>query len=388
MEIKDTNKRFIISLILSIILTLAIDPFIVDDAFERARVVGKHRTALIGSSETTTIPTKKVKLLMVGDGLIHSALYSDAEENGGYNFYKKLELIKPIVKEYDLAYYNQESILGGTSLGLSTYPRFNSPQEFGEAMLDAGFNIVSLANNHTLDRGAQAIINSRAYWNSKQGIMVNGSATSEEERNNIQIMEKNGIKYAMLSYTTTTNGIRSPNSYYVNTYDKDKVHEEIAKVRDKVDLLMVAMHWGTEYNVGVTGQQKEIANYLASEGVDIVIGAHPHVIEPAEYIDNTLVIYSLGNFISAQRTDEQLSGLMMTCEIEKVFNKETNKYETKVTNPVAMFTYTYRKNLRGYKVYPYNKLDTNIMPNYQSMYNTLSNRMKSLDNRIGVAPLN
>ncbi len=387
METKYTNKRFIISLILSIILTFVIDLFMVDDAFERATIAKRYKTSLVGTSESTISPVKKVSLVMVGDGLIHSALYADAQENGGYNFYKKLELIKPIVKSYDLAYYNQESILGGTSLGLSTYPRFNSPQEFGDAMLDAGFNIVSLANNHTLDRGAQAITNSRAYWNSKKGIMVNGSATSEEERNNIQIMEKNGIKYAMLSYTTTTNGIRSPNGYFVNTYNKDKVHEEISKVRDKVDLLMVAMHWGTEYKVGITGQQKEIATDLANEGVDIVIGAHPHVIEPAEYIGNTLVIYSLGNFISAQRTDEQLSGLMMTCEVEKTFNKETNKYETRVINPVARFTYTYRKNLKGYKVYPYEQLNTSIMPNYESMYNTLSNRLKSMDNRIGVLPL-
>ena len=346
----------------------------------------------INSFENLSInkhPDKKVSLIMVGDGLIHSALYSDAYENGTYNFYKKLELIKPIVKEYDLAYYNQESILGGTSLGLSTYPTFNSPQEFGDAMIDAGFNIVSLANNHTLDKGNKAIISSRNYWNSKEGIMVNGSATSQEERDNIQIMEKNGISYAMLSYTTTTNGIKAFNDYCVNIYDKDKVHEEIQKVRNQVDVLMVAMHWGEEYYTGVRNSQKEIAEYLASEGVDIVIGAHPHVIEPAEYINNTFVIYSLGNFISAQRTDEQLSGLMMSLDIEKIYNKELEKYEIKITNPVARFTYTYRNsNLKNYKVYPYNELTTDIFPNYKSMYETLSKRITSLDDRIQVFPLN
>jgi poly-gamma-glutamate synthesis protein (capsule biosynthesis protein) len=281
-----------------------------DENFERSKIGRKHKTLLVGTFETTTIPTRKLKLVMVGDGLIHSALYADAEENGGYNFYKKLELIKPIVKQYDLAYYNQESILGGTSLGLSTYPSFNSPQEFGDAMIDAGFNIVSLANNHTLDRGNKAIINSREYWNSKEGIMVNGSATSQEERDNIQIMEKNGISYAMLSYTTTTNGIRLFNNYCVNFYDKDKVHEEIQKVRSQVDVLMVAMHWGEEYYTGVRNEQKEIAEYLASEGVDIVIGAHPHVIEPAQYIGDTFVIYSLGNFISGQDGTMKKVGLL------------------------------------------------------------------------------
>ena len=333
-------------------------------------------------------PTTKLSLVMVGDGLIHSALYADAYENGTYNFYKKIELIKPIIKEYDLAYYNQESILGGTSLGLSTYPRFNSPQEFGDAMLDAGFNIVSLANNHTLDRGNNAIIKSREYWNSKEGIMVNGSATSLEEKNNIQIMEKNGIKYTMLSYTVYTNGIRAWNDYCVNLYDKDKVHEDIQKVRDQVDVLMVAIHWGEEYNTGVTNSQKEIANYLAEEGVDLVIGCHPHVVEPAQYIGNTFVIYSLGNFISAQRTDEQLSGLMMSVDIEKKYNEALEKYETRVINPEAQFTYTYRVNSSNYKVYPYTELNSNIFSNYQSMYDKLSKRITSMDSSIKVKPLN
>ena len=381
MKKKKKQKKQLIKLIIIITLVFLCGFLTTQIDFEAFENLNINGTSL-------RHPTKKISLVMVGDGLIHSALYSDAYEDGTYNFYKKLELIKPIVQKYDLAYYNQESILGGTSLGLSTYPSFNSPQEFGDAMIDAGFNIVSLANNHTLDRGNKAIINSREYWNSKEGIMVNGSATSQEERDNIQIMEKNGISYAMLSYTTTTNGIRLFNDYCVNFYDKDKVHEEIQKVRSQVDVLMVAMHWGEEYYTGVRNEQKEIAEYLASEGVDIVIGAHPHVIEPAQYIGDTFVIYSLGNFISAQRTDEQLSGLMMSVEIEKTYNKELEKYETKVINPVAQFTYTYRNsNLKNYKVYPYTELTSEIFSNYKSMYETLSKRITSLDDRIQVLPL-
>ena len=110
-----------------------------------------------------TPKTSKLSLVMVGDALLHSSLYRDGYKNGKYDFTSQLEFIKPIIKNYDLAFYNQESILGGTEIGLSDYPTFNSPQEFGDAMIDAGFNLVSLANNHTLDRGEKAVLNSCEY---------------------------------------------------------------------------------------------------------------------------------------------------------------------------------------------------------------------------------
>ena len=379
---ESTTKRVIKSLIISLIILSLLDLFVVPkDKPQKKNIITIKSTIKV-------YPIKELTLAMVGDGLIHSALYYDAYENGTYNFYKKLELIKPIIKEYDLAYYNQESILGGTSIGLSTYPRFNSPQEFGDAMIDCGFNLVSLANNHTLDRGAEAIERSRNYWNSKNNIMVNGSATSEDERNNIQIMEKNEIKYTLLSYTTTTNGISSPNNYFVNVYNENTVKEDIAKVRNKVDLLMVAMHWGTEYNTGVTESQKKIAQFLSEQGVDIIIGAHPHVIEPVEYIGNTLVIYSLGNFISAQRTDDQLSGLLMTVKVRKVFDIEKQDFVVKIEEPEARFTYTYRKNVQNYKVYPYGLVTTDLFPNKYNMYEILKKRVTSMDSRIKVKPIN
>ena len=187
--------------------------------------------------DTIIEPDNKISLIMVGDALIHSSVYDDAYEDGVYNFNKMLSLVKPIVEDYDLAFYNQETILGGTDLGLSSYPAFNSPQEVGDAFINAGFNLVSLANNHTLDRGSEAIISSNNYWNSKSDVLSSGSRNSIEERNNIEIKEIDGIKYTLLAYTTTTNGIKSNNSYYVNIYDEEQVKEDIEQVRDKVDLL-------------------------------------------------------------------------------------------------------------------------------------------------------
>ena len=317
-----------------------------------------------------------LSLVMVGDALIHGALYDNMYVDGVYDFKPMLEVMKPIISKYDLAYYNQETILGGTELGLSTYPRFNSPYEVGDAFLDAGFNVVSMANNHTLDRGESAVNNSCAYWQDKEktlNIYTAGSYCSLEDRDNVKIYEKNGIKYAMLSYTTVTNGINPPKGkeYFTNIYSDEKAKNDIEKYRDKVDLLMVAMHWGEEYTHKPINSQVRIANYLASLGVDIIIGAHPHVVEPIEKIGNTLVIYSLGNFVSAQQGINKLTGLMVSVNVTKSY--ETN--ETTVSDVEAELLYTLKdySNKRGFRVYPYTALTDSILPEHEKYYNEYMN---------------
>ena len=319
-------------------------------------------------------PTKaSISLVMVGDALIHEAMYDNMCVDGVYNFKPALEYIKPIVSKFDLAYYNQETILGGTEMGLSTYPRFNSPYEVGDAFIDDGFNLVSMANNHTLDRGEKALNNSCNYWKEHKDVYTAGSYCSQEDRDEIKIGEKNGIKYAMLSYTTTTNGINIPGgkNYYVNVFNYDKAKEDIAKYRDKVDVLMVAMHWGEEYTHTPVREQRDIANFLADQKVDIVIGAHPHVVEPIEKIGDTLVIYSLGNFISAQQGINKLTGLMASCVITKDFN--TGKITISDVEAELLYTQKdYSKKL-GFKVYPYTILTDSILSNHESYYNTYMN---------------
>lgn len=322
-----------------------------------------------------------VSLVMVGDALIHSAVYDDAKTNNKYDFKPMLKEIKPLIQKHDLAFYNQETILGGSKIGLSTYPCFNSPYEVGDAFLDAGFNIVSLANNHTLDRGVKAINNSRKYWNQKD-VLVSGSATSKQERDNIEIKEKNNIKYAMLAYTTTTNGIKAQKDYHVNIYSNEQAKKDIEKIKDKTDIILVSMHWGEEYNHNITKKQKEIATYLNTLGVDIIIGHHPHVIEPIEYINDTLVIYSLGNILSAQRGIEKLTGLMASVNIEKTIIEQ--KTSLSISNPTAELIYTYstynpRKN---FKLYPYTKLNEKILPNYKEYYNKFMNIVTSKSTRV------
>lgn len=312
----------------------------------------------------------------VGDALIHGAVYKDAYSNGVYDFNNMFTEVKPVFEQYDLRYYNQETILGGTSLGLSSYPLFNSPQEVGDAFMNMGFNLVSLATNHSLDYGEKGLVNSINYWGKQEGVIAAGSYESEESRVTPRIMEKNGITYTLLSYSTLTNGLRIPTGkdYLFDLYSEEKVKADVERVRDKVDVVMVAMHWGAEYTHTPVQEEKTIAKYLASLGVDIVIGTHPHVIQPIDFIDNTMVIYSLGNFISAQIGIERLVGLAASVTIKKSVADGVSTIT--LENPAAELVYTRKAGATygaGYKVYPFSKLDDTILPGYQKYYDQFMN---------------
>lgn len=353
----------------------------------------EERTKKVEPTEVEKQPKEySLSMVMVGDALIHYGLYADAKTSkGGYDFKPMLSNMKPIIQYYDLAYYNQETVLGGTKLGLSSYPMFNSPQEVGDAFIDCGFNLVSLATNHTMDKGETGVTNSVNYWKKqkKNGIIATGQWTSQEERDQAHIYMKNGITYAFFSYTMWNNGLPTPagKPYLSNEYSEEKAKEDIEKVRDKVDVVMVAMHWGTEYSMGVSDAQEKEAKFLSDLGVDLIIGAHPHVVEPVEYINNnkTFVIYSLGNFISDQNGNEKLTGLMIEVTIKKIVNPDDT---TKITieSPKAELVYTAASRGGGYnsnfKLYPYPKLTSKQLPNHENYYKqfkaVVANRYKDL----------
>lgn len=352
----------------------------------------------------------KVSVITAGDNLIHQSVYNDAAVGyNEYNFIPMYELIKPISSQYDIAYYNQETVLGGKELGVSDYPTFNSPQEVGDAMIDAGFNLVSLATNHTMDSGEKAVLKAREYWDTKKDVLAVGSYSSNEDREKVRVMEKNNITYTMLNYTYGTNGIAVPNGkeYLVNVWPtdldindpekdieyqdyKEQVKKDINKVRSKVDVLIVAMHWGVEYTHEPTEYEKDMAKYLASQGVDVIIGTHPHVIQPVTWIDNTLVIYSLGNLISAQYQNKGsclnymcTTGLMTSFDIEKTVKGK--KSTIKIENINNELIYTYYSGWRNFKVVPFsnNKIAT-YLPNYKSVYDTYKNVVTKYDNSVQV----
>ena len=382
------KKKYVIVALLALTLASILIVF----TLKEKKVETKEPKKVLEKEEKEEIKTSKLSLVMVGDALLHSSVYNDAYKNGVYDFSSQLEYIKPIIQKYDLAFYNQESILGGTSIGLSDYPTFNSPQEFGDAMVDAGFNLVSLANNHTLDRGEKAVLNSCEYWKTKD-VLTAGSYTSFEEANEIKIKEKNGIKYTLLSYTYGTNGIPVPSGkeYLVNLYSDEKAKEDIEKVKDKVDIILVSMHWGTEYQTEPTEEQKRQANYLSSLGVDIIIGTHPHIIEPITYINDTLVIYSLGNFISAQSTNNDYNTMVELMTSVDIIKEEKNGEVTiKLDNLNNELLYNYyQKGNRwtNFKVIPFSQMNASYNSDYQRLYNKYSEVVKMYDKNIEVNPL-
>lgn len=350
------------------------------------------------------IKTYTAKLIATGDGLVHSTVYKAAYDSttSTYDFANMLTYTKELLEGYDIKYYNQETIFDDTE-SYGGYPRFNTPSGFGTSMIEAGFNVVSLATNHSMDRGADSAKKSTSWWKSQKDILTNGMATSEDERTNYQIMEANGITYTMLSYTYGTNGLGaselSKEPYLVNLYNEELVKADIEAVRDKVDVLIVAMHWGNEYQQNASDKQREQAKFLADNGVDIVLGTHSHCIQPWEMIDDTVVFYSFGNFISNQMGAEQalvrkvgVIGMFATLDITKVVDTENNTTTITIDNIGADLNYTYRfynseikKN--DYLVIPFSKMEEKYLKNYESVYEEFSNVLKKYDDSINIAPL-
>ena len=407
------KKKIIFSFIIIIFICLCV---IVGALFLKNRLNSnsKEKRIIVKQKLDEIEKHYEASVIAVGDSLIHSTVYYEANKyaNGGYanlstnkfDFTPMYPKIKEIVKNYDIAYYNQETILGGTELGLSSYPLFNSPYEAADGMLDAGFNLVSLATNHTMDMGSSGVVNSCNYWKTKEDVLSVGSYCSNEEREEIRIFEKNNITYTMLNYTYGTNGMPVYEDYQVNVWPtnvsinnpeldteyqnyKEQVKLDVEKVRDKVDILMVAMHWGVEYTHTPTLYEEDMAKYLASLGVDVIIGTHPHVIQPVTWIGDTLVIYSLGNFISAQWQNENVCygykcviGLMTNFKIEKtVKGKESSVKITNVENEL-IYNYFYQPTWSGYNIIPFSDPEiADKLPNYKNIYENYKAVVKAID---------
>ena len=266
-----------------------------------------------------------VTLLAVGDNLIHAEVIdSGRKENGNLNYDHLYANIKEEISEADIAIINQETILGGDDFEYTGYPAFNSPTEIGDAIVEAGFDVVLHATNHTLDKGLKGVLNTFEYWKQYPQITILGINESSEQREEIRIIEKNGIRIAMLNYTYGLNGYRIPKDmpYLVNLLDRKQMEADIKKAEELADFTIVFPHWGTEYVYEPTKEQKDLCQFFYKNGVDLVIGTHPHVLEPLEWImdeedKKMLVYYSLGNFMSYQKEAPRMLGGMAKVTISK-----------------------------------------------------------------------
>lgn len=286
-----------------------------------------NNTSKAAEAKETTQPMRsKVTLVAVGDNLIHNTLIDAGEKDDGTrdysSFYKNM---KSDIESADVAIINQETMLGGSSFEYSGYPMFNTPWEVGEAAINAGFDVFTCATNHSMDVGSAGIEKELEFFSQYPEITHVGTNASEEEYNKITYLEKNNIKFALLNYTYGTNGISIPEDkpYIIDMLEENKVKKDIAEARKNADVVIVLPHWGTENSHDINEQQKKYIKMFSELGVDIVIGTHPHVLQPVEWVTNEqsgkkmLVYYSLGNFISHQVNLDQLCEGMAEITIEK-----------------------------------------------------------------------
>ena len=305
----------------------------------------------------------KVSIVAVGDNLIHNTLISAGEKDDGTRDYNSFyEVITQYIKPADIAIINQETMLGGSSFEYSGYPNFNTPWEVGEAAINAGFDVFTCATNHSMDIGTAGIEKELEFFAKHPEVTHIGTYGSQDEYNNITYVESNGIKFALLNYTQHTNGIGVPEnkSYVVKVLKEDLVKKEVKKARKNADVVIFLPHWEQENSHDVIELQKKYVKLCSDLGVDIIIGTHPHVIQPVEWVTNAetgkkmLVYYSIGNFISHQINLNQMVGGMAEITVERVDG------EIKITNaklaPVIDF---YKQSNGKYKFSVYKFCDYN-----------------------------
>lgn len=310
-------------------------------------------------------PTESlVTVSAIGDVLIHSQLFKDARTGSeSYNFKPMFATVKPLLSKSDLAIANQESIIGGTELGISSYPLFNSPFEVADALKDAGIDIVSTANNHSLDKGEKGILNAIQHYE-QIGLPYVGSFKNEADANTWRIQQVNGVKIGFLSYTYGTNGIPVPKNkpYLVNLIDEEKMKRDLDTLNGQVDVTIVNMHWGEEYQSFPSDAQKQWAQLLVDHGADIIIGHHPHVLQPIEWLEGkngnkSIVVYSLGNFLSGQKGDGKDIGGIFSIDVIK--RTDANGTTLTLKNPRLLPTYVTKNKNHHYYVELLDRIDKN-----------------------------
>ncbi len=289
-----------------------------------AQEVSTENTEII--EEVKEPETYSMRLTAIGDMMVHEWQLKDAynSETGEYDFSHNFTDVKKYFDEADYVVGNLETTLAGDELGYTGYPCFNTPDDFADAIKEAGVDLVTTANNHSMDKRGDGLLRTIEVLDEK-GIDHVGTYSSAVERENILIKNINGIKVAFLSYTYGTNGIRIPEEYMVNLLDEDLMVNDIHRAKAmNPDVIVVMPHMGNEYETYTRDIFKDYADVLLEAGADIVLASHPHVLQPMEIKtvvdkDGTerecFVIYSLGNFISSQTTPPRNAGIILNLDL-------------------------------------------------------------------------
>ena len=268
------------------------------------------------------------KLVAVGDNLMHrSCTLSAKNADGTYDFTKHFANMADIFKAADLAVISQDTVLGGIELGATSTETgiFNTAVELADGMADAGINVVLAANNHIMDEGSAGLNTMMSYFSTKYpNITLLGVNNSREAKDEPVYVETNNIKIAMINYSYGSNQTADLDAspYLLNQYDEDWLSDVLKQAREEADFIIAFPFWGEQNSMDYTQEQERQAQFLADNGVDLIIGSYPHVVEPVKWItaengDRTLVYYSLGNFQSIQNTVENMLGGQANVTISK-----------------------------------------------------------------------
>lgn len=299
---------------------------------------------------------KHITLLFAGDLMQHGTQYKAARQpDGSYNYDEVFRYIKGEINSADVSVANFETTLAGGQP--STFPRFNSPDEYLLACRDAGFDILLTANNHSADTGSKGITRTIEQMD-KAGVPHIGTYVDQAERDKEYpyILEQNGFRIALLCYTYGTNGLPVPKPHIVNPIDTVQIRKDIKKAKSqKVDCIIACVHWGIEHALQPNKQQRDLADWMLRNGIDHVIGGHPHVVEPIEVRENKdgskhLLAYSLGNYVSNMPKPNNDGGLMVKMQLTK--DPDGNTTLTDASYSLIWVSRPVDSHHKNYRIYP------------------------------------
>lgn len=355
-------------------------------------------------TEPPVVVTKKedqhITMSVIGDIMCHNSQYKDAynASTKTYDFSYVFEDIKSYISDADIAIGNLETTFAGKERGYSNYPTFNTPEQLAYNLKDFGLDVVSTANNHCMDTSFSGLVSTLNYLDDA-GISHVGTSATQEDQSQILVKDIDGIKIAFLAFTYGTNGIPVPSdkSFAVNLIDDNFILQQISLAKEQnPDLICVSMHWGAEYQTKQSSEQERLANLLFTNGVDVILGSHPHVLQPMEKRTITLedgstkdcfVIYSLGNFMSGQTYPNTRSSVILNINFTKSGETDSTTINSVSYVPIYMYraasgsTQRYKvinieKTLENYA----NGIDTSIGSN---MYSTLQTELTKIKNTMG-----
>lgn len=396
-------KKVFIILILTIIIFLGfyfVEAGIFNFHKKDNGIINDERLIYTSSEEEAVLGDITIHMTVGGDILCHNTNFWDAyvASIDDYDFSYSFEDIKKYFDSADIAIGVLETNFAGRNIGYTNYPLFNSPEHLATDLKELGFDILCTANNHCLDKGFSGLVSTLEELD-KAGLEHLGTYATQEASEEFLIKDVKGIKMAFLTYTYGTNGIAIPagKEFAVNLIDKDKILEDIEKVKqEEVDVICVNMHWGDEYSLTPNNTQRELADFLFENGVDLILGSHTHCLEPMEKRTVTLadgttkdgfIIYSLGNFMSGQKHENSRQSVILDIQLTKSGIDGKMSIDAVTYTPIYMFNFYKSGTVQRFKIMDieaelakYEAGDTAIGA---SMYQTLKSELENVYKVVG-----